>query len=178
MFTENRGVGLLLLTRHPVTNGSDRVGSDPSGRIGSSLRLVASVPGACPDPVRALKSTFGNLHPARHEAERGRIARRRRSPSSTHYSPPTTRSLPPTFLLRAAATVVGFTTGNVEERSEPSRSPRSSSFSFRIGRPPQHARRPQRSLGCAWANQNRLVLPGKNVDGQFQSSRLPLSFAP
>ena len=82
------------------------------------------------------------------------------------------------FLWRAAATVVGFTTGTVEGRSELSRSPKSSSFSFRLGRSPQHAHRPHRSSRCARTNQNRPLLSGKNIHGQFQSSRLPLSIAP
>jgi hypothetical protein len=88
------------------------------------------------------------------------------------YSPP------PTFLLPAAATVVGFTTGTWRKESEPSRSPRPSSFSLRLGRPPQHSRRPQHSSRRARPNQDRLVLPGKNFDGQLQSPRMPLSLAP
>src|SRR6202041_1610603 len=50
-------------------------------------------------------------------------------------------------------TVVGFTTGNVEARSEPNRSPRTSSFFIRLGRPPQYAHRPHRSSRGARTNQ-------------------------
>jgi hypothetical protein len=92
---------------------------------------------------------------------------------TTHYSLST-----PTFLLPAAATVIRFPTGNSEESSEPSRPPRSSSVSLRLGGPPQHAHRPYRSSRRARPNKNRPLLPGKNVYGQFQSSRLPLSIAP
>ncbi len=83
-----------------------------------------------------------------------------------------------TFLLRSAATVVGFPVGKSEARREPSRSTGSSSFSYRPRRPPQHAHRSHRSACRARPNQNRLVLSGENFDSQLQSSRLPLPVAP
>ena len=95
-----------------------------------------------------------------------------------HYLLPTPHFPVSTFLLRSAATVVGFPIGKSEARREPSRSPRSSSFSYRTRRPPQHAHRSHRSACRARPNQNRFVLSGENFDCQLQSSRLPLPIAP
>ena len=90
-------------------------------------------------------------------------------------------------LLTVSPTNIPFTSrqdggrlpfGNSEERSEPNRSTRSSSFSLRLGRPPQHAHRSHRSARRTRPNENRTLLSGKDFDGKLQSSRLPLSLAP
>jgi hypothetical protein len=187
----------------PSTAHGKRVTRNGSRVAASGLRSVASVPSALKSP-----SSIGAIAEAKQRTrpreaftfnfqlfieapdpvgivdllpprpDRSRRARRPESSTSTHYSLRTTHCLPPTFLLRPAATVIRFPTGNSEESSEPSRSPRSSSVSLRLGGPPQHAHRPHRSLSRARPNQNRPILPGKNFHRQFQSSRLPVSVAP
>jgi len=136
------------------------------GILASSVLSVNSMPSA----LKSTSSIFTQLDEKRRPRPIGGF--------TFDFQLSTVDLPPPTFLLPAAATVVGFTTGNVEARSEPNRSPRASSFFIRLGRPPQHAHRPHRSSRRARTNQNRPLLPGKNIHGQLQSSRLPLSIAP